>query len=423
MLHYCPYLTPLPLDLENQTPEVKWPPVECQTCGKESLNAYKVTLGPSVRKGDDSTRSEVRVCDECVRCCRKTAIRVCVHASLEGSPDALCQWFHKCQTTTESKPLCECSEEGAKKCDFCRLADCLTLFHEKLQPVVEEEPDTSSVLEVAGSPLFLACCRSLPEEVSKTAELYERLIPEDSLTGDKKPSCVICASDGPTLFKFENNAVACQMCVIAYKAAITLLEKQQGSQPDIGHLAGLIALPCSSDHSASPLWATCPGCHARRCLRLLHPLEPSLSLPQWLKRRARLVFFESTEDAGVPTLNDLDPGVTVEKVSSPRRSLLYVVKVIMCLHYRLFNRCRKSAGVPFATTFFGSAPATLLMPRPRRPVPSRVPSVLNPRRGRKRRKMQRHQIATAASPVLPRRWAFYAIQNLTKRWLWIHLLR
>lgn len=136
------------------------------------------------------------------------------------------------------------------------------------------------------------------------------------MADDEVTRCDLCSSVAESnLFRSSNGVVACLTCVLGYKAVLEMLEKQphSGSITDVGLLARLIELPCFvQDHQhwgAAPLWAVCPPCHARRCLRILHPLDPCFSLPQWLKRRARLVTFEA-----VNRLNDLWPALTIEKV-------------------------------------------------------------------------------------------------------------
>ncbi|EUB64318.1 Histone-lysine N-methyltransferase MLL4 [Echinococcus granulosus] len=120
-------------------------------------------------------------------------------------------------------------------------------------------------------------------------------------------------------------------CVLGYKALLALLPKgRKEASSDLALFARLMALPChpDTDHEAGqvPLWAVCLPCHARRCLRLLHPLEPCLDLPQWLKRRARLVFYHSSAPNKDVSLCDLDPTVSVSKKKHKGSKFYYVIK-------------------------------------------------------------------------------------------------
>ncbi|VDK33603.1 unnamed protein product [Taenia asiatica] len=290
----------------------------CNLCFKASSDVYVITLGP----GSTLKKPEVRACGACILRCRTAAVRVAELFSDTGS-DALCKWYSTFTGGHSTCPplLCECSIVNAK-CDFCYLVECIMLFCIQLRSemVVENDANlgqTGGRLIALGSPLFFACCRPLPERISKDVELYSRFIKE-SPEETERSFCILCRATSPALFRLANNTVVCQDCVIGYKALLAVLPKGQlKSSSDLVLFARLMALPChpNSGHGAGqvPLWAVCLPCHARRCLRLLHPLEPCLGLPQWLKRRARLVFYHpSASNKGV-SLCDLDPTISVSK--------------------------------------------------------------------------------------------------------------
>lgn len=122
------------------------------------------------------------------------------------------------------------------------------------------------------------------------------------------------------MLQLNNRTVVCEDCTLAYKAALTLLTVRVKEQnlSDLALLASLMALPCKDGHhpiDQTPLWAVCLPCHARRCLRLLHPLEPSLDWPAWLKRRAQLVFYRASSSDKSVTICDLDPTISLTTVS------------------------------------------------------------------------------------------------------------
>ncbi|KAL5972073.1 Histone-lysine N-methyltransferase trithorax [Taenia solium] len=289
----------------------------CSLCLKASSDVYVITLGP----GSTLKKPEVRACGACILRCRTAAVRVAELSSDTGS-DALCKWYSTFTGGYTTSPLlCECSIVNAK-CDFCYLAECIMLFCIQLRSEMVTENDanlgqTGGKLIALGSPLFFACCRPLPGRISKDVELYSRFIKE-SPEETERSFCVLCRATSPALFRLANNTVVCQDCVIGYKALLAVLPKgQKKLSSDLVLFARLMALPChpNSGHGAGqvPLWAVCLPCHARRCLRLLHPLEPCLGLPQWLKHRARLVFYHpSASNKGV-SLCDLDPTISVSK--------------------------------------------------------------------------------------------------------------
>uniref|UniRef100_A0A5K3EYC8 SET domain-containing protein n=1 Tax=Mesocestoides corti TaxID=53468 RepID=A0A5K3EYC8_MESCO len=289
--------------------------IECKICSEPSSNVYAVTIGPA-RLRNSVNQPHVSVCGGCVLRCRKSAVRVAQNFS-DIKNDTLCQWYYTYKRDGDgSVPLCECTEIE-RKCDFCHLEKCITLFRLHLTPweALEDTEEESNIhLEAIGSPLFLACCHPLPDGISKNVELYSRLI-QRSPTEEDQPFCALCRTTVSDLFRLTNGTVTCELCALGYKAVLTLLGRRSQSS-DIALLAQLMALPCNPrGHKTEqlPLWAVCPSCHARRCLRLLHPLEPCLHLPHWLKRRARLVFFNASNPSKEVTLNDLDPGISISK--------------------------------------------------------------------------------------------------------------
>ncbi|CDS42350.1 mixed lineage leukemia protein mll [Echinococcus multilocularis] len=303
----------------------------CSLCFKAYSDVYLITLGP----GSTLKNPEVKACGACVLRCRASAIRVAETFS-DIRSDALCKWYSifTGAYSTCPPPLCECPTVNAK-CDFCYLAECIMLFYIHLKSEASVKNNTNEgrmggELIALGSPLFFACCRSLPERISKDVELYSRIVKE-SPEETERPFCVLCRATSPALFRLVNNTVICQDCVLGYKALLALLPKgRKEASSDLALFARLMALPChpDTDHEAGqvPLWAVCLPCHARRCLRLLHPLEPCLDLPQWLKRRARLVFYHSSAPNKDVSLCDLDPTVSVSKKKHKGSKFYYVVK-------------------------------------------------------------------------------------------------
>ncbi|KAL5110316.1 Histone-lysine N-methyltransferase trithorax [Taenia crassiceps] len=294
----------------------------CSLCFKASSDVYAITLGP----GSTLKKPEVRACGACVLRCRTSAVRVAELFSDAGG-DALFKWYSAFTGGySTSAPLCECSTVNAK-CDFCYLAECIMLFSIQLRSEIGMGSDenlgrTGGKLIALGSPLFFACCRPLLGRISKDVELYSRFIKENA-EGTERPFCVLCHATSPALFRLANDTVVCQDCVLGYKALLALLPKGlKEPSSDLVLLARLMALPChpNTGHGAGqvPL-----------CLRLLHPLEPCLDLPQWLKRRARLVFYHlSASNKGV-SLCDLDPTISVSKKRNKGSRYYYVTRLLL----------------------------------------------------------------------------------------------
>ncbi|VDM30823.1 unnamed protein product [Hydatigera taeniaeformis] len=309
---------------ESEVPEKQ----SCSLCSKAHSDVFVITLGP----GSTLKKPEVRACGACVLRCRTAAIRVAELFPDTGC-DALFKWYSTFTEGLSTSRLCECSTVNTK-CDFCYLAECIMLFCVQLKSKIFSGNNTNDEqmggkLLALGSPLFFACCRPLPERMSKDVELYSRFIKEGS-EGTKGAFCVLCHSTLPTLFRLANNTVVCQDCVLGYKALLALLSKgKKKSSSDLALLTRFMGLPChpNINHTAGqvPLWAVCLPCHARRCLRLLHPLEPCLDLPQWLKHRARLVFYHPSPNKGVG-LCDLDPTISVLKKRRKGLKYYYVTK-------------------------------------------------------------------------------------------------
>ena len=147
----------------------------CQLCFKTS-SLYVITLGP----GTTSNQSESRACGDCLRRCRASAVRVSEQFP-DSACDALSQWYSSriIEDTNLSSPLCECSADGSK-CDFCFLADSITLLRHQLGSPTKcvtasaDSEKTENKLIALGSPFFFVCCRQIPECTSKSEELYSR---------------------------------------------------------------------------------------------------------------------------------------------------------------------------------------------------------------------------------------------------------
>lgn len=156
------------------------------------------------------------------------------------------------------------------------------------------------------------------------------------LTHDNLP-CVVCQKTSGNIFQLNNKTIVCEDCVLGFKTVLTLLSIRAKDKhlSDLVLLANLVVLPCKAHHptNQAPLWAICLQCHARRCLRLLHPLEPSLNLPSWLKRRARLVFYRASTLDKTITICDLDPTMLITTVHSERELMSFFL-----LHFG-YNNC------------------------------------------------------------------------------------
>ncbi|KAM3174180.1 hypothetical protein ACTXT7_011057 [Hymenolepis weldensis] len=286
----------------------------CKFCSTSCPELYGVTLGPI-----STTNSPViKVCGPCILRCRAAAIRVAEKESSEAN-DSLCKWF--ISRTEGSSGLCECSSPDSK-CDLCFTVESLKFLYEQLKSSIDD--GSNKELIPLGSPLFFCCCRPLPENIPKgDKEIESRLIHENL-------PCVVCQTASGNMLQLNNMIVVCEDCTLAYKAALTLLTVRVKEQnlSDLALLASLMALPCKdSGHpiDQTPLWAVCLPCHARRCLRLLHPLEPSLDWSAWLKRRAQLVFYRASSSNKSVTLCDLDPTISLTMKEHKRRKRLSVV--------------------------------------------------------------------------------------------------
>ncbi|VDN98410.1 unnamed protein product [Rodentolepis nana] len=262
----------------------------CKLCSTLCPELYGVTLGPF----NAANSAIIMVCGPCILKCRSTVIRIADNESSEGI-DSLCKWYSV--RAKGELDLCECSSPDLR-CDLCFTAESIKLLYEKLKLF---DFQSNKELIPLGSPLIQ---ENLP--------------------------CVVCQMAGENILRLNNKTVVCEDCTLAYKAALTLLSVRgkEHDLSDLALLAILVALPCKDVHHPMdqvPLWAVCLPCHARRCLRLLHPLEPSLGWPSWLKHRARLVFYNPSSSENNVTLCDLDPTMSLVLKKHKHRKRLSVV--------------------------------------------------------------------------------------------------
>ncbi|KAM7537528.1 hypothetical protein Aperf_G00000071186 [Anoplocephala perfoliata] len=295
----------------SDDPNIDSSSIPCQFCSTLCSDAYGITLGPS----RSSDHPEVKVCGSCVLRCRTTAVRVAEQTSPEEG-DSLGKRY----SASDFLSLCECSTVGAK-CDFCFTAGFVTLLRDQLMSSSNEVFCNEFI--PLGSPLFFGCCRLLPGIISREDKGIESRLIHDNLP------CAVCRKTSGNIFQLNNKTIVCEDCVLGFKTVFTLLSVRAKDQhpSDLVLLANLVALPCNASHptNQAPLWAICLQCHARRCLRLLHPLEPSLDLPPWLKRRARLVFYRASTPDKTITICDLDPTISITTRQHKRSKRLRIV--------------------------------------------------------------------------------------------------
>ncbi|BHF65456.1 Histone-lysine N-methyltransferase 2A [Sparganum proliferum] len=319
------------------------------------------------------SRPQVLLCQQCALRCRISALKII--SSVEGrTDDALSDWFRRRSQEGEASLGCErvpgCTATqipSPDSCDTCFLADLLRYFQRVLLPPPDQVMEFSMsadcpAVEPLGSLLFLACTPRPVKSDKSNWNLFHSQLSEDEIANARCLICTYAAAATPTasslrFFRLSTGAVVCQPCLWTHKSVLRLTTRcrslrslsssldQLNRSPDterlpqekeddlrrhllascldVAYLASVCAAPCMkpTHHQMAadlPLWAVCPPCHSRRCLRLLHPLELSLRSPRWLRRRVRLMHLQTPGTTASISLNDADPRVSIPQI--PGRS-------------------------------------------------------------------------------------------------------
>uniref|UniRef100_A0A0X3PPN7 Histone-lysine N-methyltransferase 2C n=1 Tax=Schistocephalus solidus TaxID=70667 RepID=A0A0X3PPN7_SCHSO len=316
------------------------------------------------------SKPQVLLCKKCALRCRMSALKI-VSSAKTRTRDTLSDWFRRRNQDgegslgCETEPVCTTTEVPSPvSCDTCFLAELLKYFQRVLlplpdQPIASSKPEDCQAVKPFGSLLFLACTiRPVKPEKKSDWDLFHSQLSENETANARCLICAYAAAATPAtsllrFFRLSTGAVVCQPCLWTYKAVLRLttqcrslrsfsclldqLNRSPGTERllqgkeddlrrhmlasclDVAFLASMCTAPCldlthHQEAAGLPLWAACPPCHSRRCLRLLHPLELPLRSPRWLRRRVRLMLFQTPAAAASVSLNDADPRVSILRI-------------------------------------------------------------------------------------------------------------